>query len=318
MRQVLVSNCDSIRGKWIRWRVFWAIFLCLALAGCFAIPVAPYTEKPTYGQSRANLSDSAAASIIPGKTTRSDVLLSLGPPDVAAVDESWFFYESDFLKKQSGVWLVVGFPGGGAVGRWPLSSAMLFRRLYVTFTDKGIVATSESSEEECQDIHNWYAEYKTYPPTPKDPSSCRIMLMSKDMRERRLLERLLVADPVAKSPHTRFDDARWVEKHFLEAIVLGVPDCTMVGQRSGSLFVSRSQVTFLEDEKIPAGKPPESMRMHRKDVTATFMNTWLVQGVGVALEEHDGFSAAFTFCSGNEINRSEIRRLYSELKSGDF
>jgi hypothetical protein len=153
MRDELLSSCDSVRGELIGWRIFWAISLSLALAGCVAIPVAPYSEKPSYGQSRANLSGSTAASIIPGATTRSEVLLTLGPPDVAAVDESWFFYESDYLKGKSGVWLVVGVPWIYAgVAPLPLSSSMMFRRLYVTFTDKGLVTTSQLTEEECQDI----------------------------------------------------------------------------------------------------------------------------------------------------------------------
>jgi hypothetical protein len=154
---------------------------------------------------------------------------------------------------------------------------------------------------------------------PKDHASCRIMLLSKDMRERRLRERLIVANPDAKISSVRFDNARWVEKHFLETRLRGLPDCTMVDhQKSGTLFVSRSQVTFLENEKSPAGRPPESIRMQRKGIAAKLMNKWLVQEVGVALEDHDGFSATFTLCSGNEINRSEIRRQYSVLNSGDF
>jgi outer membrane protein assembly factor BamE (lipoprotein component of BamABCDE complex) len=76
---------------------------CCSLAGCLIIPTDFYKDY-----SRKNIAEEPPSAIIPGKTTREDVLLSLGEPDKKSQDEPEFWYTSTKVKA---IWGTYG--GGG-------------------------------------------------------------------------------------------------------------------------------------------------------------------------------------------------------------
>lgn len=122
----------------------WACALRLAaplgaamLCACVVVPV-PISEgyRP---ETRANLPAQQPQTIAAGRSTRTDVLLALGTPDLQAPDESWFVYFSAFHK--GGVSFEVVLLGGGALPLGALGhvSAYQNRSLVLRFDAAGVV-----------------------------------------------------------------------------------------------------------------------------------------------------------------------------------
>ena len=66
------------------------IAACLAmitLPGCLIIPLDAYLKE-----SRENISEEPPANVVPGKSTREEVMLRLGEPDAASWDEMELWY----------------------------------------------------------------------------------------------------------------------------------------------------------------------------------------------------------------------------------
>lgn len=115
------------------------VTLVVATAGC------PVPFKSGYSDtSRQNLSADSARQLAIGVSTRQDVLIRLGEPDESAPDESWFIYGSTY--GQGGIVFVL-FAGGSAAGAgW---EKMEYRRLLVTFDEKGLLTKAEFGSKEC-------------------------------------------------------------------------------------------------------------------------------------------------------------------------
>lgn len=63
------------------------------LAGCLIIPTDYYTID-----SRRNVDNEPLTTIVPGKTTRQELLLSLGEPDAASADETELWYVASKIR----------------------------------------------------------------------------------------------------------------------------------------------------------------------------------------------------------------------------
>ena len=115
------------------------VTLAVATAGC------PVPFKSGYSDtSRQNLSADSARQLAIGVSTRQDVLIRLGEPDQSAPDESWFIYGSTY--GQGGIVFVL-FAGGSAAGAgW---EKMEYRRLLVTFDERGLLTNADFRSEEC-------------------------------------------------------------------------------------------------------------------------------------------------------------------------
>ena len=112
----------------------------LLLAACVMTPVPPLG----YGETRGNL-HATTALLVEGRTTREEVLLRLGSPDVAATDDSRFGYASRQHQGGVAVW------GVGALAYLPLGGAVEFaeQRLVVDFDAQGVVNRVHFDEVRC-------------------------------------------------------------------------------------------------------------------------------------------------------------------------
>lgn len=113
----------------------------VVLAAC-VIPL-PIQEGYRHG-SRENLGPAAQQSIVAGKTTREDVLLSLGPPDSAALDESWLLYAC--ARSQGGMLLFI-YPSPAV----PAFQTVEYTRLVVYFDDTGVVERTRFEQQVCRE-----------------------------------------------------------------------------------------------------------------------------------------------------------------------
>ena len=92
-------------GSWWRWPLLLTLALCLT--GCLIIPT-PHSDS---GYARTNLDRHPEAEFMRGRTTREDVILTLGEPDAISRDEHELAYRSE---KVMAWWiLVAASPGGG-------------------------------------------------------------------------------------------------------------------------------------------------------------------------------------------------------------
>jgi hypothetical protein len=126
-----------------------AVASMLLQAGCVPMPVAPRGYVQT---SRANLPGSRPDFIVPGETTREEVLLRLGSPDSEAKDQSWFTYAS--ILDEGGVVLLDPSLrlGVGMIG-------LVERRLVIGFDAGSVVTRVGFNEVRCQlgtvDFSRW-------------------------------------------------------------------------------------------------------------------------------------------------------------------
>ncbi len=104
---------------------FAAFFCACTLTGCLIIPTDYYTAT-----SRQNITMEPPAHILPGTTTREEVLLSLGEPDNTSPDESEMWYMAEKVK----AWLIMGYGG---------SDIIRYYVLIIRFTSSGIVQSQQ-------------------------------------------------------------------------------------------------------------------------------------------------------------------------------
>jgi hypothetical protein len=116
------------------------VAMSVLLAGC-PVPLPPLGYDST---SRSNVPGERPDWIVDGRTSREDVLLRLGTPDVEARDGSWIGYLSS--RHEGGVAFVVIVGGGG--GGVAVSS-YTERRLVVWLDANGIVSKTEFTQKEC-------------------------------------------------------------------------------------------------------------------------------------------------------------------------
>ncbi len=103
-------------------RIVWCVFLSVAFSGCLYIGS---------GSSRVNLDKETASKIIPGKTTREEVLTMLGPPDEVLGGGKQIRY----VRKYEVALIFSGGPGSGT----QLNPANRYL-LKVDFDEQGIVS----------------------------------------------------------------------------------------------------------------------------------------------------------------------------------
>lgn len=110
--------------------------LCIVVSaiciGCLPVPV-PFTW---YGkQSRTNVSEETALTIIPGHTTKEEVFLALGEPDEVSPDGNSFAYH----------WAKVKFLLLPAMSYTALPVGKKYK-LLITFDEHGVVTQREVQE----------------------------------------------------------------------------------------------------------------------------------------------------------------------------
>ena len=110
-----------------------------ALAGCVAPIPSGYD-----GNSRQNLPESTPSFIRSAETTREEVILRLGEPDSAALNDSWISYGSAYCS--GGVLFIVGAPNG-VIGAG--SMGMRYSRLIVPFDAGGFVSQPIFETKSC-------------------------------------------------------------------------------------------------------------------------------------------------------------------------
>lgn len=120
-----------------RWIVL--VLVAGALAGC-PVPIPRHYDAT----SRQNLGPEIQAALVPGVTTRAEVMLLLGEPDGAADDESWLAYGSIYSKGGVVFVLFAGSSGAGAG-----SEKIEYRRLVVTFDAQGVLREANFVSQDC-------------------------------------------------------------------------------------------------------------------------------------------------------------------------
>lgn len=116
--------------------------MVVALLPACVIPL-PIQEAYRHG-SRENLGAAAKESIVAGKTTREEVLLRLGQPDGAALDESWLLYVC--VRSKGGV-LVFIYPSPAM----PAFETVDYTRLVVYFDEAGVVERTQFEQRTCRE-----------------------------------------------------------------------------------------------------------------------------------------------------------------------
>jgi outer membrane protein assembly factor BamE (lipoprotein component of BamABCDE complex) len=130
-----------------------AVFTLSGLSGCLVLPVPVHQSSETSSESRANVGPNTAPRIVPGSTTRTDVLLMLGEPDGRGDDDRWFSYRTHVSRggwHWAAVWVAAGAGGGGA----PIDDWEAVRRLVVRFDERGVVSSVESAQKNCNGCRN--------------------------------------------------------------------------------------------------------------------------------------------------------------------
>lgn len=115
------------------------------LTGC----VLPVAEPPrTLEGQRGNLEDRVPAFIVEGRTTREEVLLTLGEPDRIADEERWLAYDTARLVGGITLYgLVAGgysTSAGGVIGTY---HTVAWRELTLRFDAQGVVSKAEFVEQ---------------------------------------------------------------------------------------------------------------------------------------------------------------------------
>ena len=116
-----------------------AMLTAAMLTGC-PIPIPPGYRMG----SRANLGDGAPAFIVTGKTTRADVLLTMGIADGSALDEHWLSFGDH--QSKGGVVFILGQGGG------PGAERLESRRLVVYFDPQGLVERVQFDRRACMQM----------------------------------------------------------------------------------------------------------------------------------------------------------------------
>jgi len=116
--------------------------MVVALLPACVIPL-PIQEAYRHG-SRENLGAAAKESIVAGKTTREEILLRLGQPDGAALDESWLLYVC--VRSKGGV-LVFIYPSPAM----PAFETVDYTRLVVYFDEAGVVERAQFEQRTCRE-----------------------------------------------------------------------------------------------------------------------------------------------------------------------
>ena len=109
-------------------RLGWLLLLSFTLSGCVMIPIPRDSNPPG---TRQNITPEIVSPIIPGQTTKAEVLLALGEPDETSEDGSRWAYHW-FKRKGTFIWINIG----GGFGAFDLDKEYVFN---ITFDEKNLV-----------------------------------------------------------------------------------------------------------------------------------------------------------------------------------
>jgi outer membrane protein assembly factor BamE (lipoprotein component of BamABCDE complex) len=119
----------------ILWRLTKCLLGCILVSvigiGCM-IPLNSHVSD-----SRKNVQGGSLPTIIPGQTTREEILLTLGEPDAVYYNQTEFSYSSE---KVLLIWFIAA-GGGGAAGKVKKKN-----KLIITFDEKGRALKSEFTD----------------------------------------------------------------------------------------------------------------------------------------------------------------------------
>jgi hypothetical protein len=136
----------------------------LILGGC-VVPL-PFKEstRALEGQ-RENLGEQMPAFIVEGRTTREDILLTLGEPDGSSLGERWLLYRTGRSLGGVSLLAVIPAPSHGAVGEIARRETLVWRELTLHFDEQGILRKAEFVEQQDRGIH-WLSPESGPPPSP--------------------------------------------------------------------------------------------------------------------------------------------------------
>ena len=130
-----------------------ALLLAAAAGGCIITPVVHHTPWET--AHRGEIAAADVALLVPGVTSRRDVLLLLGEPDLRGEEDRVLGYVWD----QAWLFWGVFSQGGGAAGEGVRHGALMVR-----FDEGGILVRSEILlEDKLGSDETWYATLESWP-----------------------------------------------------------------------------------------------------------------------------------------------------------
>lgn len=128
-------------GAWVR--ICAASSVLLLGSACVPIPVLPFGDRAGF---RQNIDGTVPDFIVPGQTTRADVLLLLGEPDRREADDTHFLYIRE--TEEGGVaFMVGGAMRGGIVG-----TPVTIRLLQLNFDRGGVVTDVQAKTGTVRDF----------------------------------------------------------------------------------------------------------------------------------------------------------------------
>ena len=117
------------------------VIVAVLLVGCVPLPLA----SGDLDTSRRNVGDRLPDFIVAGRTTRADVLLALGEPDMVSEHGAWISYNR--ATRDSGAAYVFPY-GSGAVY---FTESVTYRRLIVYFDEQGAVIDAHADRTTCSE-----------------------------------------------------------------------------------------------------------------------------------------------------------------------
>lgn len=281
--------------------------LVAALSGC--VPLAPYSKTPGNMESGAPLGENMPAFLVVGKATRTQVLEHLGAPQIEAIDGSWAYYESDYLKSESGAWYLIAIPFLVAtVAPIPATNEVLFRRLHLTYTADSHVASASLTGQKCHDIYKY--SHIAFP-SVSDATACPILQKHLDLKRVRLAERMQTAIPSNKGVAQWFEHALW--RKGKGKYMLGIVDdlqCFREANRSleGVIGISPDEILFLPGEKSPVGNAVSNEKVPIAEIQdVNVIDGLLDKGLGIDIDLINGQKISFALCKEGS-NSSDIQR----------
>lgn len=138
---------QPLYGYWVL-RVISVIVCCAGFSGCIAVPYPHLTHEGYEPHSHENLTEHVPEFIVPGQTTREEILRTLGAPDGIGPDQSWFTYGS--IWRDKGVTFgFVGILGPEGIASNDYDVRVRIRRLLIRFDAQGLVNVTNLEERQC-------------------------------------------------------------------------------------------------------------------------------------------------------------------------
>lgn len=275
-------------------RLVAGLALSALLSACVPIP---YSVAPGFRGSRADLGDALPAFIVIGSTTRVEVLLKMPRPEFAAPDNSWFYFESNYMEQESGAVFVSGFPVAVPVGASG-TSARLFRRLYIRFDDSGVVSNADFDRQRCSSD----SFIDPLAPTPSQLESCAILKRGLALREESRAQHVRLAAGADAADAKRYDAALWKEGVGLPSMWANLRDDPLNchwAKGFGTLVVTRAAIVFLPRGTVAFDTHGEMAVERAQIAKITPFGRSMVnfgQTAGFEITRTNGKTASLTLC----------------------